>query len=70
MYQNGKLEQKSVNVIMKVVLKIDFGLEVDIAFNKLLNMCTFSVHKRSYSQFQDTTTKQQFKKNKNNYGII
>ncbi len=27
MYQNGKLEQKSVNVIMKVVLKIDFGLE-------------------------------------------
>ena len=47
MYQNGKLEQKSVNVIMKVVLKIDFGLEVDIAFNKLLNMCTFSVHKRS-----------------------
>ncbi len=50
MYQNGKLEQKSVNVIMKVVLKIDFGLEVDIAFNKLLNMCTFSVHKRSYGQ--------------------
>ncbi|MBK7304415.1 MAG: hypothetical protein IPI90_14480 [Saprospiraceae bacterium] len=25
---------------------------------------------KRYSQFQDTTTKQQFKKNKNNYGII